>query len=225
MQKSILVAGGTGRTGRVIVDKLSQQGYTTHVLVRDIESSKALLGEGVFLHQGDVREVQTLQSAMQHIDTVISAVGSQTPVGKNCPKRVDYEGVANLVNAAKTHGVQKFILISSVAVTRPNHPLNCFGKVLDWKLKGEEVLRKSGLEYIIIRPGGLKDTPGHKLQLILDQGDKILGTISREDVAELCVKALDLPAQSRLTFEVIEGDQNHGMAADWIPLLSLLLPD
>lgn len=225
MHQNILVAGSTGRTGRIIIDKLRQQGYTTHALVRDSEPSKALFGEGVILHQGDVREVQTLESAMQDIDAVISAVGSQTPVGKNCPKRVDYEGVSNLVNTAKTHGVQRFILISSVAVTRPNHPLNCFGKVLDWKLRGEEVLRKSGLEYVIIRPGGLKDTPGNKVPLILDQGDKILGTISREDVAELCVKALNLPHQARLTFEAIAGDQNNGKATDWVSLLSSLVPD
>ena len=225
MIKNILVAGGTGRTGRIIVNKLRQQGFTTHVLVRHIDSGKILLGEGIIYHQADIRDIQTLESAMQKIDAVISAVGSQTPVGKNCPKRVDFQGIANLVNTAKTHRVQRFILVSSLAVTRPNHPLNCFGKILDWKLKGEEVLRKSGLDYVIIRPGGLKDTPGGTGQLVFDQGDKILGTISREDVAEICVKALDIPNIQKVTFEVIEGDQKQDKITNWLPLLSSLVPD
>ena len=224
MIQNILVAGGTGRTGRIIVEKLRQQGFTTHVLVRDIDSGKALLGEGVIFHQTDVRNLQTLEGVMQNIDALISAVGSQTPVGKNCPKRVDFQGVANLLNTAKMHRVQRFILISSLAVTRPNHPLNCFGKVLDWKLKGEEVVRNSGLNYVILRPGGLKDTPGGTGQLVFDQGDKILGTISREDVAEICVKALDIPNIQNVTFEVIEGDQKQDKITNWLPLLSSLVP-
>ena len=224
MIQNILVAGGTGRTGRIIVEKLRQQGFTTHVLVRDIDSGKALLGEGVIFHQTDVRNLQTLEGVMQNIDALISAVGSQTPVGKNCPKRVDFQGVANLLNTAKMHRVQRFILISSLAVTRPNHPLNCFGKVLDWKLKGEEVVRNSGLNYVIIRPGGLKDTPGGTGQLVFDQDDKILGTISREDIAEICVKALVIPNIQKVTFKVIEGDQKQDKITNWLPLLSSLVP-
>jgi len=225
MIQNILVAGGTGRTGRIIVEKLRQQGFTTHVLVRDIDSGKALLGEGVIFHQTDVRNLQTLEGVMQNIDALISAVGSQTPVGKNCPKRVDFQGVANLLNTAKMHRVQRFILISSLAVTRPNHPLNCFGKVLDWKLKGEEVVRNSGLNYVILRPGGLKDTPGGTGQLVFDQDDNILGTISREDIAEICVKALVIPNIQKVTFEIIEGDQKQDKITNWLPLLSSLVPD
>jgi uncharacterized protein YbjT (DUF2867 family) len=161
----------------------------------------------VLYHLGDVREPETLFPAMHGIGAVISAIGAQSPVGKNCPKRVDYEGVANLVNAACLQGVERFILISSIAVTHPEHPLNHFGRILEWKLKGEEALRESGLEYAIIRPGGLKDSPGGERMLVLSQGDDMLGMISRSDLAEICLQALQYPHKLNMTFEVIESDQ------------------
>ena len=222
MKSKILVAGATGRTGRLIVHKLVEGGYIPHVLVRDLPAAQKLFEETVIYHHGDVREIESILPAMAGIDAVISAVGSRTPVGKNCPKHVDYEGVAHLVEAATIHRVARFILISSIAVTRPTHPMNCFGKILDWKLKGEDSLRHSGLDYTIIRPGGLKDTPGGQRALILDQGDRISGSISREDVAETCLYALNYPQPLCATFEVIEAE---GKGIPNLPhLFSALVP-
>lgn len=213
MNHEIFVAGATGRTGRIIIQKLIHQGYTPHALVRDPAAARELLGDRVIYHQGDVREAKVLLQAMSGINAAISAIGTQIPVGKNCPKHVDYEGVANLVDAACQQKVERFILISSIAVTQPEHPLNCFGKVLTWKLEGEEHLRQSGLDYVIVRPGGLKDTPGGLRKLVFDQGDRLMGTISRADVAETCLYALQYPQPLCTTFEVIEADQKG--KPDW----------
>jgi uncharacterized protein YbjT (DUF2867 family) len=207
MTKKILIAGATGQTGRIIVQKLIERGEKPRILARDPALAENLFGQDVDVFTGDIRQIESLSPAMAGIDTVISAVGSRTPVGKNCPKRVDYQGVANLVQAALAAGVRRFILISSISVTNPQHPMNCFGKVLAYKLQGEDILRNSGMDYVILRPGGLKDTPGGQRPLILDQGDQIMGTISRSDVASLCLSALDSPGELRLTFEVIESDQ------------------
>ncbi len=219
MNQKILVAGATGRTGRIIISQLLQHGIQPHALVRDISTAKQILGEEVSYHQGDVRQVESLLSPMHGVDTVISAIGSRAPVGKNSPKYIDYQGVANLLITAQTQHVRRFILISSIAVTNPAHPLNCFGKVLDWKLKGENVLRQSGVDYAIIRPGGLKDTPGQKRSLIFDQGDHLMGTLSREDLAEICLNALDYPHRLKVTFEAIEEDHKR-QEINWIPLFA-----
>ena len=206
MKKEILVAGATGRTGRIIVQKLIHRGINPRILVRDTAVVENLFGDKAQAYLGDVREVGSLLPAMDGVDTVISAVGAGIPVGKNCPKRVDFQGVANMVEAARQSGVRRFILISSIAVTNPKHPMNCFGKVLDYKLKGENALRDSGMDYVIIRPGGLTDTPGGGKKLIFDQGDQLTGMISRSDLAETCLCVLDCPGEMRLTFEVIESE-------------------
>ncbi|MDF1520415.1 MAG: SDR family oxidoreductase [Brevefilum sp.] len=206
MNENILIVGATGKTGRIIVQKMLDRGDQPRVFVRDQALAENLFGGNVQAIIGDVRQNESLLPAMDGIDTVISAIGSRTPVGKNCPKRVDYQGVENMVQAAVDAGVRRFILISSIAVTKPGHPMNCFGKVLEYKLKGEDILRNSGMDYLVIRPGGLKDTAGGKKSLILDQGDHIMGTISRSDVAALCLFALDYPGELRLTFEAVESD-------------------
>jgi uncharacterized protein YbjT (DUF2867 family) len=223
MKKTILVAGATGETGRIIVNKLINRGFIPRVLVRDPGGARKILGAVPKIFKGDVREYDTLVPALEGVDVLISAVGTRTPVGKNCPKRVDYQGVANLVKAAGEAGVQRFILISSVAVTHPDHPLNRFGRILDWKRAGEEALQNSSLCYTIIRPGGLKNTPEGKKRLIVDQGDRILGMISRADLAETCLQALGCRHSERTTFEVIETD--HKGPPDWSGLFSPLKND
>jgi uncharacterized protein YbjT (DUF2867 family) len=223
MVNNILVAGGTGRTGQIIVRDLIAHGYHPHLLVRDRDKATALFGEDVTLHQGDVRDFSTLLEPLAGVEVLISAIGSCSPVGKNCPKRVDYEGVANLVRAAQIQGVGHFILISSIAVTQPEHPLNRFGKILDWKRKGEETLQHSGLNYTIVRPGGLTDTPRGNCALIFSQGDQVLGTLSREDLAQICLQVLHGPTPSHVTFEAIEACKKQ--ATDWSELFASLVPD
>jgi uncharacterized protein YbjT (DUF2867 family) len=207
MDKKFLIAGATGKTGRIIVQMVLDRGDRPRILVRDQDLAQNLFGDQVDVYVGDVRQPESLLPAVSGVDILISAIGTRTPVGKNCPKRVDYEGVINLIQAARESGVQRFILISSISVTQPNHPMNCFGRILEWKLKGENALRESGLSYAIIRPGGLVDSSEGEKLWVLDQGDKILGTISRTALAETCLCAADYPHNLHITFEIIESEE------------------
>lgn len=76
---------------------------------------------------------------------------------------------------------------------------------------------QSGLRYTIIHPGGLIDTPAGEEELILDVDDKLMvnekRSISRADVANLCVAALTTGAKDQsvsfdcITRPVKEGQQ------------------
>ncbi|CAA3024484.1 Hypothetical predicted protein [Olea europaea subsp. europaea] len=66
---------------------------------------------------------------------------------------------------------------------------------------GEDVLRESGVPYTIVRPCALTEEPAGA-ELIFDQGDNITGKISREEVARICVAALESPYVCDKTFEV-----------------------
>jgi uncharacterized protein YbjT (DUF2867 family) len=221
MHNEILIAGATGRTGRLIVGKFLAAGRQPRVFVRDSSKAQALFGERVLAFVGDVRQPETLSEALTGCDTLISAIGSRSPVGPNCPKHVDFEGVANLVRAAQSAGVQRFVLISSIAVTHPEHPMNRFGRVLDWKRAGEDCLMRSGLNYTIIRPGALKNTSGDRRGLVLDRGDRLVGSLSRSDLAEACLQALRHPGSSRTVFELVENE--HKGPPDWRALYSSLI--
>ena len=128
------------------------------------------------------------------------------------------------IKAYTTQPKSQFILISSAGVTRPNRPgINLeeeppavrmneqLGGILTWKLRGEEVVTASGLNYTIIRPCALTENPGNKI-LYAEQGDNLKGQVSRDAIAELAIQAVQLPEAVNKTFEVKEeerlGDTN-----------------
>ncbi|GAV57614.1 CIA30 domain-containing protein/NAD_binding_10 domain-containing protein [Cephalotus follicularis] len=108
----------------------------------------------------------------------------------------------------------RFVHVSSAGVTRPDRPGLDLSKqppavrlnkeldfILTFKLKGEDLIRESGIPYTIVRPCALTEEPAGA-DLIFDQGDNITGKISREEVARICVAALESPYACDKTFEV-----------------------
>lgn len=224
--KTILVAGATGRTGTEVVSQLLADGYTVRVLVRDQEKARAAFGDRVSYFTGDVTDRATLTAAMQGADAVISAIGAKGKDGPSRPEVVDYQGVKNLAEAASAAGIRQFVLVSSRSVTQKDHPLNrMFGDVLIWKLKGEDALRASGVPYTIIRPGGLSNGEPGQSAWVFEQGDRVSGqtTITRADVATICVQALKYPEALNRTFETntVPGSP----ITDWRARFADLKPD
>ncbi|KAL9189043.1 hypothetical protein ACHAXT_011533 [Thalassiosira profunda] len=119
------------------------------------------------------------------------------------PEMVDYVGQKKQIDFAKKLGVKHVVLVSSMGVLDENNFLNQIGKdkngeghgdILIWKRKAEKYLCLSGLQYTIIHPGGLVDSEPSQMNLVLGVDDKLMKrekkSISRGDVANLCVSAL-----------------------------------
>ena len=221
----VLVAGATGRTGRLVVSNLLEQGYPVRALVRDMDRGHEILGEGVEYAEGDVRDIDSLRAAMQGASSLIITIGSSRKDGSdNGPEFVDYGGVKNLAQAAADISVQQVVLMSSAGVTHEDHVLNqMFDNLLIWKSRGEDALRGSGVDYTIVRPGGLMETPGDETAVVFEQGDRRTGMISREDVALVCVAALQVPAARNKTFEVFGSEEQA--PNDWTNLYRSLKSD
>lgn len=223
---TVLVVGATGKTGKLIVPRLLEEGYQVKAFVRDATKARKELGRDIQLATGDVTIPATIEVAMDGVDLVISAVGAGAASGNNRPEKVDFEGVQNLAAAAVAANVQHFVLISSMGVTHEDHVLNrMFGKVLIYKAQGEQALRDSGVPYTIVRPGGLVNTPGGERRVVAIQGDPIMDSaqIPRADVAEVCVQALAQPAARNRTFEIYT---EEGVAvSDWAAFFAPLEPD
>jgi uncharacterized protein YbjT (DUF2867 family) len=223
-QNIVLVAGATGGTGRALVRDLGAQGYAVRALVRDEDKARVVLGDDIEYALGDVRNIETLVAAMDSVAYVISAIGSSRSDPANNPEAVDYGGVKNLADAAATTGVRQLVLVSSSGVTDEDHFLNkAFDNVLKWKFKGEEALRASGVPYTIIRPGGLVNTPGGEFSVVFAQGDTTGGRISRQDVALICVAALQDEAAVNKTFETFSSEEPG--KNDWAALFGALAAD
>lgn len=220
----VLVAGATGRTGQQLVRELTTAGYRVRALVRDADSARAVLGDGVEYATGDVRQRPTIDAAMKDARFVISAIGATRKDPANSPEFVDYQGVRNLAEAAAAARLEQIVIVSSSGVTNKDHMLNrMFDNVLIWKGKGEEAVRASGVPYTIVRPGGLVDKPGGQAGVRLEQGDRGTGVIPRADVARVCVAALKSPAARNRTFELFGADTPP--ATDWAATFGALAAD
>ncbi|MBL8202389.1 MAG: SDR family oxidoreductase [Chromatiales bacterium] len=225
----VLVAGATGRTGRLVLEQLRRDPrFAIRPMARDVDAARKNVGADYAWVAGDVTKPGTLGPALAGVSLVLVTIGATERSGPNSPEFVDYGGVKNLTDAARAAGVRQLVLESSMGVGSGGGVLGMLlnllsGDALKWKAKGEAHLRASGVPYTIVRPGGLTDDPGGQAGIALQQGDEGSGRIPRADVAAVMIAALDNPDALRKTFEVIS-DKSAKRDA-WRTGFSALRPD
>lgn len=201
MALKALVLSATGRTGLFLSAALERNGAAVRALVRDAARAAAVLGAGVERIEGDLRDPDAIARAARGCDAVLFVAGANGGVARGVPREIDYGAVAATVAALRGASLDRFVLLSSAAVTQPEHPHNCtFNSVLTWKLRGEDVVRASGLPYTIVRALGLRDRPaGSQGGVRIVQGDRIAfgEDISREDLGEFLADMVSPPLRSR----------------------------
>ncbi|KAH9741577.1 NAD(P)-bd dom domain-containing protein [Citrus sinensis] len=232
--KLVLVAGGSGGVGQLVVASLLSRNIKSRLLLRDPEKATTLFGkqdeETLLVCKGDTRNPKDLDPAIfEGVTHVICCTGttafpSRRWDGDNTPEKVDWEGVRNLVSALPS-SLKRIVLVSSVGVTKFNELpwsiMNLFG-VLKYKKMGEDFVQKSGLPFTIIRAGRLTDGPytsydlntllkataGERCAVLMGQGDKLIGEVSRIVVAEACIQALDIEFTEGEIYEInsVEGE-------------------
>lgn len=187
----VFLAGASRGVGREIAKSLAQQ-QKIKALLRSEAARPELEAMGIKVVIGDALAVAEVEQAMlgEPISAVISTIGGLPKDGE----RSDYLGNKNLIDAAVKSGVQQFILISSIgsgesAVALPPQAMETLRPVLLEKEKAEQYLIKSGLNYTVIRPGGLKSEAATG-NGVLTENYTIAGTIHRADVAQLAVRCL-----------------------------------
>lgn len=199
-----LVAGATGETGSRIVALLVKRGVSVKALVRDAASAREKLPIEVELFEGDVTDRSSLKRAVTDCTVLLSATGARPSLDPTGPFKVDYEGTKNLVDAAQESGIEHFVMVSSLCVSKFFHPLNLFFLILYWKKQAEAYLQASGLTYTIVRPGGLKNDDQDHRPLVMAPADTLFeGNIPRLKVAEVCVEALYQAAARNKIVEIV----------------------
>ncbi|PIA53675.1 hypothetical protein AQUCO_00900331v1 [Aquilegia coerulea] len=241
--KLVLVIGGTGGVGQLVVASLLSRNIKSRLLLRDPTKAKILFGEQdeniLQVWKADTRNPDDLDPAMfEGVTHVICCTGttafpSRRWDGDNTPERVDWEGIRNLVSALPSK-LKRFVLVSSVGVTKFNELpwsiMNLFG-VLKFKKMGEDFVRSSNLPFTIIRAGRLTDGPytsydlntllkataGQRRAVLIGQGDKLVGEVSRLVVAEACIQALDIDFTQGQIYEInsVEGEGPGSDPKEW----------
>ena len=119
-------------------------------------------------------------------------------------KEVDQEGAKKLIDASKKSGIKKFVMLSSVGADAPEYSEE-LEDYLRAKKNADEHLKKSNLTYVIVRAGQLTDDEDTgKIELASSVSKE--GSISRADVGQVLVQALQDEVHKNATFEVINGE-------------------
>lgn len=207
----ILVAGASGRTGRLIVEQALGHGHHVRAMVHETEID--LTHPRLEVVAGDVLAFDSVGAAVDGVDAVAFAVGS----GGSREVRVFSEGIANVLHGMALHGVDSLVALSAAGVfARKDRRLSLgFRAMISTVLKPvyddlermEQRIAASGVSWTIVRPVGLSDEPGTgRYRLTLDGSLMAKAArVPRADVAAVALKALETHSFDRATL-VVGGD-------------------
>lgn len=161
----VLVTGASGFIGSHLVDRLLEDGHALTALVRETSRLRWLEDKPVRLVTGDVREPESLGSAVAQQNLIFHVAGAILSPDARGFDETNRTGTENLMEAISTHNpnVRKVVYVSSLAAggptlpqrplreTDPPGPINAYGRT---KLAGEETVLSytDRLNVVAVRP-------------------------------------------------------------------------
>ena len=218
--KKVFVAGGTRGVGRAVIENLIKSGSEVVALVRGDDAAAELSAlDCVTVARGDAFDYKSVEGAMDGCDAAITTLGQGTDAVQD-GKRVDYVGNNNVIEAAGILGVTRVVLVTSIGCgsskeAAPPTVFEVLKDVLAAKERAENVLIKyyTNMNWTIIRPGGLKSEPATGTA-ILTEHNLAIGSIHREDVADLVVKALNSDKTERKILSAVDPEISSAANAE-----------
>ena len=156
----IAITGGTGFVGGHLARALVKEGHQVKIIARGADKRDGTirkLGHATF-HPIGTGDEEKLTKAFAGCDAVAHCAGINREIGNQTYQRVHIEGTRNVVNAARRAGAKKILLVSFLRA-RPN----CGSGYHESKFAAEEIVRASGLDYTIFKPGVIYGRGDHML--------------------------------------------------------------
>ncbi len=196
----IVVFGGTGGTGKLIVEEALSAGHDVTVVARDPAKVAGKGDPRLTVLRGDVTDPESILPAVEGKDAVVSALGAPS---NRPPVTVHRVGIANILAAMKRAGVRRLVAISSGGHYE-GHDANA-SRFFEWIIRPlflrhiyedmaamDALIEASDVDWTLLRPPRLLDTPavGHAREapgvFVLPKGT----TIPRADLARVTVAKL-----------------------------------
>jgi|SRR5690606_15553417 len=205
--KKVFIVGGSGKIARRLAQQLSSRGHQPLSMHRHAEQAEELKALGATPIAGDllVLETHELAELMRGSDVVVFSAGAGGKGGPEMTNAIDGRGLELSVAAAKKAGVQRFVLVSAFPEASRNKVVSdTFENYMSVKKHVDAHLADSDLDWVILRPGRLIDSPG---TLKVRAGYAIpYGDVSRDDVAAVLVEIIERLEVSKSIIELTEGD-------------------
>jgi uncharacterized protein YbjT (DUF2867 family) len=200
---TVAIAGGHGKIALILGRLLAERGDTVRGLIRNPDQEGDLRAAGIEPLLCDLEGDGDVAAAVRGADAVVFAAGAGPGSGEARKATMDLGGAVELIEAAKIEGVSRYLMISAMGADDPPVGGDVFGAYLRAKALADDALRASGLDFTIVRPGGLTDDPGTGLVQIAEDTGR--GQIPRADVAAVLLACLDAPGTIGKTFDLISG--------------------
>jgi uncharacterized protein YbjT (DUF2867 family) len=154
----IAITGGTGFIGRHLARDLVEQGHQVVLIARGLytRGEQMHANENLTFIRADVTNTAALTQAFAGCTAVVQCAGTSQDSSQTF-QQVHVEGARSAVAAAQQAGIKKFVLVSYLHA-RPEKRSD----YLTTKWEGEEIVRRSGLNYAILK-AGLVYGPGDHL--------------------------------------------------------------
>ncbi|HSX71346.1 MAG TPA: NAD(P)H-binding protein [Pseudomonas sp.] len=210
----LAVFGATGATGRHVVSQALAAGHEVIAIARD--PGKVAPRPNLIVRAGDVLDAESLRESCRGAEVVISCIGPSSSPGAGAitnnlrPGKTMSIGTVNMVAAAEAAGVRRFVFQSGIGLSDGSEMTAAdrwvlrllwrpvFGAALRDKGEGERSLVGSPLDWVIVRPVGLKDAaapsgyragPGQRVALF--------SALSFADCAACLLRAASEPGWTR----------------------------
>lgn len=194
---NLVIFGASGATGNQLVSQALKDGHSITAFVRN-PAKLTISHERLKIIRGDVSNYKQVESAIENQQAVVSALGVSKAL-KHDPAVV--QGIQHIIKAMQNVGVKRMVYQSTFLVSQNRDELGFFvHKVLPLILRQEitdhehkeNFVRKSNLDYIIVRPSTLTNGP---MTGKYRHGERILPSslispISRANVAAFMLRQL-----------------------------------
>ncbi len=204
----VAIVGAHGQIGQLIIKHLVAQGMDAIGIVRKEEQVPAMrkLGAEPVLLDIENATADQLASCLLGADAVVFAAGAGGGSSAERKRTVDFAGSVLLAEAAQKAGVRRYVQISAIGVDNPlksdTDPV--WKAYVEAKRDADIELRKSTLDWTIIRPGPLTDDPATGLVTLSPNAGR--GEVTREDVALVVVAVLEAPNTIGQQWELRNGE-------------------
>ena len=185
----VLVAGATGRVGKVVIKRLVDEGYDVIAAARrenavEVVDPEHVTVQHLYFHDS----LAKIEDEIGHPDAVIFVAGSR---GKDL-LQTDLNGAVKLMKAAEANGVKRYVQLSSAFALDQDKwaEIPSLASIIDYDIakyfSDEWLIHNTNLDYTIIQPGNLMEKPATGKTSFTPEG----GENSIDDVAQVLVDSL-----------------------------------
>jgi uncharacterized protein YbjT (DUF2867 family) len=208
-QHRVAVVGGHGQVARHLLHDLRRSEHQPVALVRKEEYREELERRGaeVLLLDIEQQDADAFAAAFAGCDAVVFAAGGGPDGNVERKRTVDLEGSLKSIEGAQATGIRRFVQISAIGVDNelPDDTQEVWRAYVEAKREADAALRDSGLDWTILRPGGLTDDPATGRVSLADRLER--GQVTRADVAAVVAAVLTDERTHGRQWDLVGGDQ------------------